>query len=215
MIFCQSNSCLWGHLNRGSGSWRKPFLMGYVLLFKWLWFYILVYYGLKIAQDSIECDILFQGSCGLKMKPLPFMGVICIVMLFIVYRTTNYQYRQTEVCCNSHLFAYWISGSGNWTDLPFSFLCHYTKSWKNDYKLVKVLSYSVLTWVSLFQVLLELWKFCLVWYASFPCAKFLTLFVSLSCQLESRLNPFYTLMVTILMTIILCHTSSSWLIPFK
>lgn len=143
---------------------------------------MILYSGILWFEDCTrfywECDILFQGSCGLKMKPLPFMGVICIVMLFIVYRTTNYQYRQTEVCCNSHLFAYWISGSGNWTDLPFSFLCHYTKSWKNDYKLVKVLSYSVLTWVSLFQVLLELWKFCYgmlvslvqnFWLSSFPC----------------------------------------------
>ncbi|XP_008224979.1 PREDICTED: uncharacterized protein LOC103324663 [Prunus mume] len=40
------------------------------------------------------------GKCGLKMKQLSFMGVVCTVMLFIVYRTTNYQYqayRQTEM----------------------------------------------------------------------------------------------------------------------
>ncbi|GLT83010.1 hypothetical protein SLE2022_013230 [Rubroshorea leprosula] len=37
------------------------------------------------------------GKCGLKMKQLPFMGVICAVMLFIVYRTTNYQYLETQL----------------------------------------------------------------------------------------------------------------------
>ncbi|PQQ07222.1 uncharacterized protein Pyn_15374 [Prunus yedoensis var. nudiflora] len=40
------------------------------------------------------------GKCGLKMKQLSFMGVVCTVMLFIVYRTTNYQYQayqQTEM----------------------------------------------------------------------------------------------------------------------
>ncbi|KAL7211904.1 hypothetical protein ACSBR2_014710 [Camellia fascicularis] len=37
------------------------------------------------------------GTCGVKMKQLPFMGIICTVMLFIVYRTTNYQFRQTEI----------------------------------------------------------------------------------------------------------------------
>ncbi|KAK5826988.1 26S proteasome regulatory subunit rpn-1 [Gossypium arboreum] len=37
------------------------------------------------------------GKIGFKMKQLPFMGVICIVMLFIVYRTTVYQYHKTEM----------------------------------------------------------------------------------------------------------------------
>ncbi|XP_038894249.1 uncharacterized protein LOC120082912 [Benincasa hispida] len=37
------------------------------------------------------------GKYGFKMKQLPFMGVICSVMLFIVYRTTNYQYHQTKI----------------------------------------------------------------------------------------------------------------------
>ncbi|KAL3519668.1 hypothetical protein ACH5RR_017817 [Cinchona calisaya] len=41
---------------------------------------------------------LFDGGTGrAKMKPLPFMGVVFTVMLFIVYRTTNYQYRQAEM----------------------------------------------------------------------------------------------------------------------
>uniref|UniRef100_A0A7N0V071 Lysine ketoglutarate reductase trans-splicing related 1 n=2 Tax=Kalanchoe fedtschenkoi TaxID=63787 RepID=A0A7N0V071_KALFE len=38
------------------------------------------------------------GGNTLKMKrQLPFMGAACVVMLFIVYRTTNYQYQQTEM----------------------------------------------------------------------------------------------------------------------
>lgn len=38
------------------------------------------------------------GGNVIKMtKQLPFMGVVCIVMLFIVYRTTNYQYQRTEM----------------------------------------------------------------------------------------------------------------------
>ncbi|KAL0300727.1 UNVERIFIED_CONTAM: hypothetical protein Sradi_6349500 [Sesamum radiatum] len=41
---------------------------------------------------------LFDGGiCGAKMKQLPFMGFVCTIMLFIIYRTTNYQYQQTEV----------------------------------------------------------------------------------------------------------------------
>ncbi|KAA8519851.1 hypothetical protein F0562_014059 [Nyssa sinensis] len=41
--------------------------------------------------------VLFDGViCGVKMKQLPFMGIVCTVMLFIVYRTTNYQYQQTK-----------------------------------------------------------------------------------------------------------------------
>ncbi|KAJ0017183.1 hypothetical protein Pint_10704 [Pistacia integerrima] len=34
---------------------------------------------------------------GVKMKQVQFMGIICTVMLFIVYRTTYYQYKQTEM----------------------------------------------------------------------------------------------------------------------
>ncbi|CAA2979633.1 uncharacterized protein LOC111370569 isoform X1 [Olea europaea subsp. europaea] len=41
---------------------------------------------------------------GSKMKQLPFMGVVCTVMLFIVYRTTNYQYQQTEMESKLHPF---------------------------------------------------------------------------------------------------------------
>ncbi|XP_020554038.1 uncharacterized protein LOC105175522 isoform X2 [Sesamum indicum] len=31
------------------------------------------------------------------MRQLPFMGVVCTIMLFIIYRTTKYQYQQTEM----------------------------------------------------------------------------------------------------------------------
>ena len=40
------------------------------------------------------------------MKQLPFMGVVCTVMLFIVYRTTNYQHKQTEVIGSSNPFEF-------------------------------------------------------------------------------------------------------------
>lgn len=43
--------------------------------------------------------MVVQGKYGFKMKQLPFMAVICSVMLFIVYRTTNYQYLQTKASC--------------------------------------------------------------------------------------------------------------------
>ncbi|RDX68900.1 hypothetical protein CR513_52057, partial [Mucuna pruriens] len=36
------------------------------------------------------------GKSSFKMKQLPFMAVLCTVMLFIVYRTTKYQYHQEE-----------------------------------------------------------------------------------------------------------------------
>lgn len=44
------------------------------------------------------------GKCRFKMKQLPFMGIVCTVMLFIVYRTTNYQYQQTEMEAKSQPF---------------------------------------------------------------------------------------------------------------
>ncbi|KAL4388693.1 hypothetical protein GQ457_09G002110 [Hibiscus cannabinus] len=50
-------------------------------------------------------NALFEGvSCGFKMNQLRFMGVICTVMLFIVYRTTNYQYLNTEMETKFHPF---------------------------------------------------------------------------------------------------------------
>ncbi|KAL7214285.1 hypothetical protein ACSBR1_026657 [Camellia fascicularis] len=43
-------------------------------------------------------------TCRVKMKQLPFIGIIGTVMLFIVYITTNYQYRQTEIDKRLNLF---------------------------------------------------------------------------------------------------------------
>ncbi|KAJ8534905.1 hypothetical protein K7X08_016633 [Anisodus acutangulus] len=43
-------------------------------------------------------------TCRVNVKKLPFMGIICTVMLFIVYRTTNYQYQQTEIESKSDPF---------------------------------------------------------------------------------------------------------------
>ncbi|XP_057764526.1 uncharacterized protein LOC130985528 isoform X9 [Salvia miltiorrhiza] len=43
--------------------------------------------------DRVE----LQRVLGMKMKQLPFMGVVCTVMLFIIYRTTIFQYQQTEM----------------------------------------------------------------------------------------------------------------------
>ncbi|XP_073131952.1 uncharacterized protein [Henckelia pumila] len=45
-----------------------------------------------------------RGACGAKMAQLPFMAVVCILTLFIIYRTTNYQYQQAEMESNLHNF---------------------------------------------------------------------------------------------------------------
>ncbi|XP_057738488.1 uncharacterized protein LOC130955609 isoform X1 [Arachis stenosperma] len=49
------------------------------------------------------------GKSSFKMKPLPFMAVLCTVMLFIVYRTTKYQYHQEEIDKRWNL---WGEGKG-------------------------------------------------------------------------------------------------------
>ncbi|CAA0837156.1 Protein of unknown function (DUF707 [Striga hermonthica] len=42
--------------------------------------------------------VLFDGQvCGAKKKQIPFLGFVCMAMLFILYRTTNYQYQQAEL----------------------------------------------------------------------------------------------------------------------
>ncbi|GAB2301151.1 hypothetical protein Dimus_035184 [Dionaea muscipula] len=45
-----------------------------------------------------------QGIHGYRLKQLPFMAVVCMMMLFIVYRTTNFQYRETEIEADLHPF---------------------------------------------------------------------------------------------------------------
>ncbi|KAG9145549.1 hypothetical protein Leryth_025526 [Lithospermum erythrorhizon] len=54
------------------------------------------------------------GTCKPNMTQLPFMGVVCAVMLFIVYRTTNYQYEQTEM--DSRLFRLYTSNESGITN---------------------------------------------------------------------------------------------------
>lgn len=46
-----------------------------------------------VLFDSVE----LRRALGAKMKQLPFMGVVCTVMLFFIYRTTIFQYQQTEM----------------------------------------------------------------------------------------------------------------------
>ncbi|XP_077243256.1 uncharacterized protein LOC143883833 isoform X3 [Tasmannia lanceolata] len=41
---------------------------------------------------------------GVKMKPLHFMGILCIVMFFILYRTTKHQYQHTKMEARVHPF---------------------------------------------------------------------------------------------------------------
>ncbi|XP_058196716.1 uncharacterized protein LOC131312769 isoform X3 [Rhododendron vialii] len=38
-----------------------------------------------------------EGTCGIKMTRLQFLGIICTVTLFTVYTTTNYQFLQTKI----------------------------------------------------------------------------------------------------------------------
>ncbi|XP_047323864.1 uncharacterized protein LOC124927488 [Impatiens glandulifera] len=49
----------------------------------------------------------WMGMKGKMMKQLPFMGLITMVMLLVVYRTTNYQYHQTEI--ESRLYPFYTS----------------------------------------------------------------------------------------------------------
>ncbi|XP_057536491.1 uncharacterized protein LOC130814446 isoform X6 [Amaranthus tricolor] len=45
-----------------------------------------------------------HGAHGCRMSQLAFMAFVCIAMMFIVYRTTNYQYQQTEMDAKRHPF---------------------------------------------------------------------------------------------------------------
>lgn len=108
--------CLWSQLNHGKCCSEKGiyFLMGFVYVHYYFCYLVLDLLELWFELFRInvpplmpmECLIFWsvpkhtmfvQGKYGFKMKQLPFMGVICSVMLFIVYRTTNYQYHQTKV----------------------------------------------------------------------------------------------------------------------
>ncbi|CAN1221914.1 hypothetical protein LINGRAPRIM_LOCUS440 [Linum grandiflorum] len=48
--------------------------------------------------------IVDGGKCGFKVTQLPMMVALCTTMLFIVYRTTLYQYEQTEMEEKFHPF---------------------------------------------------------------------------------------------------------------
>ncbi|KAF3644988.1 hypothetical protein FXO38_19875 [Capsicum annuum] len=54
--------------------------------------------GSVMAVASTKKKSVFVDGVtgGIKVKQLPFMGIICTV-LFIVFRTTNYLYEQTEM----------------------------------------------------------------------------------------------------------------------
>lgn len=95
----------------------------------WLWSFTLSLSCIKIQLSCILellvgikflwYKIMLQGKCGFKMKQLPFMGIVCTVMLFIVYRTTNYQHKQTEV--------YWPNQSIWIFDLSLMSIMHNSK----------------------------------------------------------------------------------------
>lgn len=55
-------------------------------------------------KKSVLADGGPHGAHGFRMKQLAFMAVVCLAMLFIVYRTTNYQYQQTEIEAKWHPF---------------------------------------------------------------------------------------------------------------
>ncbi|XP_021740491.1 uncharacterized protein LOC110706831 isoform X2 [Chenopodium quinoa] len=45
-----------------------------------------------------------HGAHGFRMRQLAFMAFVCIAVMFIVYRTTSYQYHQTEIDAERHPF---------------------------------------------------------------------------------------------------------------
>ncbi|CAN4117445.1 unnamed protein product [Withania somnifera] len=51
---------------------------------------------MAVASTKKKSVFVDGVTCGVKVKQLPFMGIVCTV-LFIVFRTTNYQYQQTEM----------------------------------------------------------------------------------------------------------------------
>ncbi|XP_047255154.1 uncharacterized protein LOC124888550 isoform X4 [Capsicum annuum] len=51
---------------------------------------------MAVASTKKKSVFVDGVTGGIKVKQLPFMGIICTV-LFIVFRTTNYLYEQTEM----------------------------------------------------------------------------------------------------------------------
>ncbi|KAL5151256.1 hypothetical protein HKD37_13G037688 [Glycine soja] len=69
-----------------------------------VWFYTLM--KIQFSMTSIKSlrwlmrkksGLSDGGKSSFKMKQLPFLAVLCTIMLFIVYRTTKYQYHQEEI----------------------------------------------------------------------------------------------------------------------
>lgn len=99
---------LWRRSNHWGGWWEKRVacLMGSVLFSSNL---IALNFVKRVSckttsalnihawHHCFNSSFFGQGKSSFKMKQLPFMAVLCTVMLFIVYRTTKYQYHQEEV----------------------------------------------------------------------------------------------------------------------
>ncbi|XP_051133939.1 uncharacterized protein LOC127253405 isoform X2 [Andrographis paniculata] len=57
--------------------------------------------------------ILFpRGACGARMKQLPFVGIICTIMLLYIYRTTNYEYHRAKRMESEFLPFYTLKETG-------------------------------------------------------------------------------------------------------
>ncbi|KAL8130435.1 hypothetical protein V2J09_019590, partial [Rumex salicifolius] len=75
---------------------RVGILMSMKTVKSWRW--------LSRKRSAFPDGGVAQGGHGFRRKQLPFMGVLCILMLVIVYRTTNYQYRRAEMEERLHPF---------------------------------------------------------------------------------------------------------------
>ncbi|XP_049345570.1 uncharacterized protein LOC125810092 isoform X2 [Solanum verrucosum] len=59
---------------------------------------------MAVASTKKKSVFVDRVTCGVKVKQIAFMGIICTIMFLIVYRTTNYQYQQTEMESKSDPF---------------------------------------------------------------------------------------------------------------
>ncbi|KAF8413954.1 hypothetical protein HHK36_001951 [Tetracentron sinense] len=70
-------------------------------IIRWLEFYLRP----ASKHERKSCALIFSsGKKGIKMKRFRFLGILCTIMLFIVYRTTKYQYQHTEMEARLHPF---------------------------------------------------------------------------------------------------------------
>ncbi|XP_057748723.1 uncharacterized protein LOC130967746 isoform X2 [Arachis stenosperma] len=63
--------------------------------YKWNFSYTFFQYRVLLCFVTLSCAFLMQGKSSFKMRQLP-MAVVCIVMLFVLFRTINYEYYQEE-----------------------------------------------------------------------------------------------------------------------